>query len=322
MGAQRRTCARIRAVLLIAAAVLAAVSLSSTAYAVDAGTNAWYWPTGHNISSASGSWLAYRTWYSDAPAWHLAFDDCDPYRTPVYALTWGTVLEARTDVGGYGPGGKDGGAMVVLYKARSGQEFKALYGHIQNLKVSKGAAVTPGQKLAELNNYSPPHVHFGIHLGTAYPSSTTSKYYVGIWMGHTHDYRIVDGKKKPVTYGWTDPIAFLNGNRPYTPPPATLTTPSAPAIVQARRVFMTTGILSPKHQRSKRCAKLEIWRKDGLAWVYDHSVRAVARDSGTRSRYEAMIRLPDKGGWRYRASITADARHLAATSGWRTVTAR
>jgi murein DD-endopeptidase MepM/ murein hydrolase activator NlpD len=215
--------------LALAALVLFALvllTLPATAHAVQPGANGWYWPTGQTITSHDG-WMQYRPWYTEGVGWHLAIDICRPYGSPVHALSDGVVLESRLDVGGYGPGGGDGGAMVVAYTAADGTPFKALYGHIMDNRFVKGQRVRAGDVLAWLNAYDPPHVHFGIHPGMAYPApipAFPNAKYVGIWMGHTHEYS-VDGAGvwHAEIYGWTDPVQFLNDHA--APPVTKDTTP-------------------------------------------------------------------------------------------------
>ena len=212
------------------ALVFALLAMPAQAFAVRPGTNGWYWPTGENITSHAG-WLEYRPWYPDKVGWHLAIDICRPVGTPVYALTAGTVVESRNDVGGYGPGGGAGGAMVVRYAAADGFVFDALYGHLDGIVFPKGARVAAGEVLAYMNNYNPAHVHFGIHPGTVYPSPVPefpNHDYVGIWMGHTHEYTpapnpITGEPGIPYTYGWADPVQFLNDHA--APPVSADTTP-------------------------------------------------------------------------------------------------
>lgn len=218
------------AVLALIALALVVFATPSQAFAVRPGTNGWYWPTGENITSHSG-WLEYRPWYPDKVGWHLAIDICRPVGTPVYALTAGTVVESRNDVGGYGPGGGAGGAMVVRYAAADGFVFDALYGHLDGIAFQKGSRVAAGEVLAYMNNYNPAHVHFGIHPGTVYPSAVPefpNHDYVGIWMGHTHEYTpapnpITGAPGIPYTYGWADPVQFLNDHA--APPVAADTSP-------------------------------------------------------------------------------------------------
>lgn len=158
----------------------------------------WYWPAG--TSDPGG----YRGWLGPYDGkYHLAQDFKSPTGAPVHALTDGTILYSRTDVNGYGLGGTKGGALVALFKTSTGQEFKALYGHI-NYPLSEGLYINAGEVLGYLNEYDPPHLHFGIHPGSALPPDGNP------WRGYTSD--------PANTYGWTDPIAFLNDNYPLSQP--------------------------------------------------------------------------------------------------------
>jgi hypothetical protein len=297
-------------------AVLASVLLTSgsaTAWAADPGLNGWYWPLGHDHTS-----LGYRTWYSDSPAWHVAFDDIGHWRDPVYAAADGVVLEARSDVGGYGPKATKGGAVVVSYRTADGTDFKALYGHVESIRVAQGQNVKAGQVIAYLNNYDPAHVHLGVNLGTAYPAPSaeqTSTNYVGIWMGHSHESTLsATGVRVPITYGWTDPVRFLASHTPSAPPLPTLTTPKSVRRVQARHTLTASGYLAPKHRSNARSVLVRAYRLEGGVWVVRGQAWALSYTSGSRTRYVARLRLTRKGRYVLRASVPGDAAHAAASS--------
>jgi murein DD-endopeptidase MepM/ murein hydrolase activator NlpD len=165
------------------------------------GSGGWYWPLntekfvdyGHFMQDRGGNW-------------HLAQDMAGTAHQAVYSLGDGVVLESGM-VNGFGPGGSVGGAMVILYTTASGKQFKALYGHVEKMRYAKGAKVRAGALIAQLNTYSPPHLHFGIHPGRAYPPDGNP------WRGHTYI--------KSQTYGWVDPVKFLRDNpriNPYVAP--------------------------------------------------------------------------------------------------------
>ncbi|MDI6704535.1 MAG: peptidoglycan DD-metalloendopeptidase family protein, partial [bacterium] len=160
--------------------------------------NGWYWPTGTSNTGGYLGWLELGTGPYKGK-YHLGQDFKSNTSAPVYALAEGKILYSRTDVGGYGPGGTKGGALVALFKTSTGREFKALYGHINN-PLSEGSAITAGQIIGYINEYNPPHLHFGIHPGSDLPSDGN------IWRGYTDNLSN--------TYGWVDPIEFLNNNFP------------------------------------------------------------------------------------------------------------
>jgi hypothetical protein len=324
MRGQHAGRAALRAIAVGTAAACILLALCGTAYAAYPGYNGWYWPLGHDHTS-SGAWPGYRSWYADSPAWHVAFDDIGKWKDPVYSLADGVVLEARSDVGGYGPGAGPGGALVVGYRTADGIDFKALYGHVEGIQVVPGQLVAAGQVLAVLNNYAPPHVHFGIHTGAGYPrpsAEQTSTGYVGIWMGHTHESVTTSaGVKTPIIYGWTDPVAFLRSHNPTVTPAAVLSAPSAPKRVRAKRYFTTSGILAPRHRKHGRDVLVQAYQQVGDAWVLRASVRAVNHDYRGRTRWTARLRLPRKGVYRLVARVAGDSSHGVGFAE-RTVTAR
>jgi hypothetical protein len=87
---------------------------------------------------------------------------------------------------------------VILHKTYDGVEFKALYGHLANLKYGRGDTVKAGAVIGTINNSSPNHLHFGIHPGKKYPSDNNP------YRGHTYT--------KSNTYGFVDPVAYLRSH--------------------------------------------------------------------------------------------------------------
>lgn len=308
------------AIRMTVAAMVAVATLTfaGPAWAVEPGVGGWYWPLGHDHVSSGGSWLQYRAWYADKPAWHVAYDDVGTWKQPVYAAADGVVLESRMNVGGYGPGATAGGAMVVGYRTADGIDFKALYGHVEELRFSVGQNVRAGDVLCVLNNYAPPHVHFGIHLGTAYPTPSaddTATGYVGIMMGHSHESTVAPGGAVvPITYGWVDPVAFLSSHTPSAPPAPSLTMPRPPRKVRARRAFTVTGYLAPRHAVHDRTVVVEAYRLERGLWVSRARVLAYNTTSGSRTLYSARLRLTKRGTYLLRASVPGDAAHQAAVS--------
>lgn len=156
--------------------------------------NGWYWPVEHDTRGVYLSWLAF---CPRREAWHLGQDFLSSSGRPVFALSRGVILSSSERVRGYGKGGDPGGAAILLIKTSSGEEFKVLYGHIQNVP-PKGTEVEPGQIFCEVNNYFLPHIHFAVHPGRELPENP--------WQGYTDQ----EGE----TWGWIDPLAFLAVNKP------------------------------------------------------------------------------------------------------------
>ena len=149
----------------------------------------WYWPAG---TGDTGGYLGFMEWNQAYNGWHLAQDFKLDQGLPVYAIANGEVVLSRTDVGGYGPGGTPGGALVARFKTSAEESFAALYGHIDNPHAE--GKVEAGQILGYTNDIN--HLHFGIH-----PSYELAE---NPWSGYTHN--------ESETYGWVDPVQFLLNN--------------------------------------------------------------------------------------------------------------
>jgi murein DD-endopeptidase MepM/ murein hydrolase activator NlpD len=165
-------------------------------------TNGWISPTASGNHNLYAHFLTRYT-INGVPCIHLGLDMEGSPGDPVYALADGNVIESRTNVGGYGPGGTPGGALIALFTTSSGLQFKALYGHINNPH-SKGA-IRAGEILGYMNTYDPTHLHFAIHPGTSNPPDGNP------WRGYATEAQYAQNG----AYGYVDPIIFLNT---YSPP--------------------------------------------------------------------------------------------------------
>jgi PKD repeat protein len=214
--------------MLLLASMLTLTSGVQSARAVTGQTSTgWYWPAGADDTSGQYGFLA---WSSKRSQWHLAQDFNRGQGLAVYAIADGEVVLSRTDIGGYGPGGTAGGALVARFETSASEFFIALYGHLNNPHAV--GAVQAGEVLGYANDYSPPHLHFGIHLGYGLPSNP--------WQGYTSN--------KSVTYGWVDPVQFLLNNHPLSAanPSASFTTsPSTGANVSELIILDASGSTSP-----------------------------------------------------------------------------
>jgi hypothetical protein len=165
------------------------------------GTGGWYWPVGTEDFGGASGWLDDRGW-----AWHVAQDMPAGYGHPVYAIGAGVVWKVKTDALGYGPGWSPGGVMIIIHTTATGQEFRALYGHIMGIRYREGQRVAAGAVIAQINGCS--HLHFGIHPSAKYPDNNP---YRGNAPKSWRDYG-----------GWVDPVKFLKTHWrviPYSPPP-------------------------------------------------------------------------------------------------------
>ncbi len=91
---------------------------------------------------------------------HAGVDIAAPIGTPVYSPEGGVVLQA-------GPASGFGLAVAVQH----GDGTITLYGHVNQMFVSAGQAVSAGQQIAEVGNRGQstgPHLHFEVHTGGLY----------------------------------------------------------------------------------------------------------------------------------------------------------
>lgn len=157
--------------------------------------NGWVWPVPHKILGQD--WVHYQNIYS---AFHLGADLMGNYHDPVQAIADGTVLLSMTDLGGYGGLFAPGGAMLVLHQTSTGTYFKVLYGHV-DLPLPNGSVVKAGETIGYLNDYPNfHHLHFAIR-----PGSELGMNYIDM-RGYTNSLSN--------TYGFVNPLEFLNTNLP------------------------------------------------------------------------------------------------------------
>lgn len=187
------------------------------------GAGAWYWPVGLETFTMSG-WLDPRGSFV-----HVAQDMPASYGHPVYAIGAGVVWKAMKDAAGYGPGGSRGGVLIIVHTTAQGQQFRALYGHLSNIKYKEGQRVAAGAVIATVNGCSPPHLHFSIHPGTYYRDGNPYAGHVpASWADHG---------------GFVDPVAFLKTHPrviSYRPPPAAVV--SVPTATAPHDVGAAAGI--------------------------------------------------------------------------------
>ena len=90
------------------------------------------------------------------PQWHHGQDISTPYGTEVYATGSGKVIEA-------GWSGGFGNCIVIDH----GYGYRSTYGHLSNIKVTKGLNVKRGDKIGltgSTGTSSGPHLHYQIDL--------------------------------------------------------------------------------------------------------------------------------------------------------------
>lgn len=260
-----------RSKLLLACVVfilLVGVSLGGPAAALAGptkGTGGWYWPTGtEKLGSMDGYWVF-------RPAnhcWHLAKDISTPQGHPVYAIADGVVAESQADAG-------YGGVLVVWHTTGQGQKFLTIYGHIIRKNLKKGDHVTGGQIVGTINSAN--HLHFGIHPGNAYPPDGNP------YRGHTYT--------SSNTYGFVDPIKFLQTHPAYLP----YTAPALP-LVTAVSTGATPTVLGTAGGRV-------YWRVtsgDDSSTVFAHVL-----PSGETTQVAEDATMPALDTTRYLATVSA-----------------
>ena len=125
---------------------------------------------------------------------HIGVDISAVQGDPIYAVMDGTVYDARMNVGGYGYGGGQGGAIVIKHTNLQGGTFYALYGHLQSLQVKAGDNVSKGQRIASIGPYNGTHLHFGV----------STKLQSNPWQG------FVTPESAAIPDGWVDPVSYLD----------------------------------------------------------------------------------------------------------------
>src|SRR5687768_447470 len=105
----------------------------------------------------------YRVTSGFGPRWgtiHRGIDYAAPVGTPIYAAENGTVVDARSGVGGFG-------CWIVIDHLVNGKKVSTVYGHMfpNGLLVRRGQKVVRGQKIALVGNNGDTtgaHLHFEV----------------------------------------------------------------------------------------------------------------------------------------------------------------
>jgi murein DD-endopeptidase MepM/ murein hydrolase activator NlpD len=208
-------------------------------FAPQPGSGDWYWPTGTEDFGSYAGFLAPRGAYV-----HVAQDMRSPEGHPVFAVGAGTVCISRADAGGYGVGGAPGGCMIIVHRTAAGEEFRALYGHISELKYKAGAHVPAGAVIATVNGCA--HLHFSIHPSAVYRDGNP-------YAGHVPKSWADHG-------GFVDPVAYLNAN----PRAVTYAAPALPVV------RITTSVAPSRFGAAAGSAYWDEGAGDGAAtFAYD-----------------------------------------------------
>jgi hypothetical protein len=111
--------------------------------------------------------------------------------------------------------------------------------------------------------------------------------------------------------------------RTYSPvmlvkPRPSVSRPSAPSEVRAKRTFTICGYLKPKHKAGTRTVRLRCYskNKDG-SYAWRKTVMATNYLSKKRpdsTRYQRTTSLPSKGTWKIVAYVPGDSTHTEKSS--------
>jgi D-glucuronyl C5-epimerase C-terminus len=101
-----------------------------------------------------------------------------------------------------------------------------------------------------------------------------------------------------------------------------LLTPSGPSKASAWKTFTVAGYVKPRRPVGSRTVTLLAYRYEGDKWVLRVKAPTVNANWGSYSRYSGSISLPGSGPakWRIAASVPADSKYAATTSGYLYVT--
>ena len=156
-----------------------------------------------------------------ADLYHNGYDVMADYGQSVFPIAGGTVKEISD--GGWSNGGTANVAVILVHSTGTGQQFRALYGHIEkstvNPQVKVGAWISSGTVIGKVGTWiGGNHLHFGINVldvNTPLPfkgqDATTplasiigyGRIGINYWQGAWPDRK-----------GWVDPVLFIETNAP------------------------------------------------------------------------------------------------------------
>lgn len=135
--------------------------------------------------------------YSVDNNYHIANDYGIEAGTHVFAIGYGNVVKVQSDW--------PGSAVFIKHTAADGQQFLAVYGHLENA-VAEGATVSMGQQIGDVYDWgSNSHLHFGIRNATVPASDNNGNMPCSSWT------------TTPDTNGYVDPLPYLAAHPRVTP---------------------------------------------------------------------------------------------------------
>lgn len=181
--------------------------VSSFAFALDQTSTGFYYPIGKsNFDQQCGTWLGRDSQYGGCylkDYYHVGVDMMTrSTNADVYAIADGGIVSVDSGADSWGSGNC---GVFIRHQKANGDGFIALYGHLRCSTIPSNPWITAGQSIGKTGNYPAGgiHLHFGIHDG---PFSTMARSGWGRMPNTAWD--------SPNTF--TDPIAFIRNNAPYT----------------------------------------------------------------------------------------------------------
>lgn len=181
---------------------------ADVAYAIDRTDTGFFYPIGtSSFNQSCGTWLGrdrqHGGCYEPAGVYHIGVDMMTPNtNADVYAIADGAIVSVDKGANSWGVGNC---GVFIRHKKASGEEFIALYGHLRCSTVPSNPWITAGQSIGKTGSYPAGgiHLHFGIHDG---PFSTMAK----------SNWGRMPESQWPSANNFTDPVAFIRNNVPYT----------------------------------------------------------------------------------------------------------
>jgi murein DD-endopeptidase MepM/ murein hydrolase activator NlpD len=150
--------------------------------------------------------------------YHNGFDVMANYGTPVYSIGEGVVKQLS--YGGWSNGGTTNMAVIIMHTLANGQQFRALYGHLEvstvPSSVKVNAIIPAGMIIGKVGTWvGGNHLHFGVNIFDVtqplpFTDSTNLANVVGygrIGINYWTNYW-------PDRMNWVDPVFFIETQSP------------------------------------------------------------------------------------------------------------
>jgi len=204
-------------------------------------------------------------------------------------------------------------SLTMMAAKKPGTAGYSLSGNLQADRVG-----LPGQRLILQVAY-PGGGFSDVSDSVSYSSARTTepgRYTLSIPLGREARYRLrYEGTD---LFAATAPTAWAQIGRA-----ASLTTPTAPAVLSPGKAVTVSGFLRPRHASGTHPVEIRVYKYEDGSWRPRGFVQAVASGYSDYTKYSCRLTLPTMGRWRLRAYAPADADHFSRWSaGFRYVTVR